>query len=142
LFGDRPGEPTPGERIVVRADARKKASFCKTGISKELLTPFTEDSTLDIFRLFSTRAARPVANFMPMQARKEAWVFEGNIAIDVDGREHRLQAGDGFIFDSARRHSFWNIGPGTARVLWRNSRPKAAKPIRNATARTTPSSRR
>ena len=68
--------------------------------------------------------------------------LEGNIAINVEGKEHRLQAGDGFRFASTRRHSFWNIGSGTARVLWVNARPKAAKPVRKANARTTPSSRR
>ena len=69
-------------------------------------------------------------------------MLEGNIAINVDGKEHRLQAGDGFRFASTLRHSFWNLGPGTARVLWVNAHPKAAKPVRKANARTIASSRR
>src|SRR5262245_19613591 len=39
----------PEEKIVVRAYERKNLMFWRTGISKELLTPPEDNSTLDIF---------------------------------------------------------------------------------------------
>jgi transcriptional regulator with XRE-family HTH domain len=141
LFDDGPPEPA-AERIVVRADDRKKLSFWRTGISKELLTPFTEDSPLNIFLVVLDPGGTTGSQLYAHAGEEGGLVLEGNIAINLDGREHRLQAGDGFRFASTRRHSFWNIGPGTARVLWVNARPKAAKRARNPTARATRGFRR
>jgi transcriptional regulator with XRE-family HTH domain len=130
LFGDGPEEPAIGERIVVRADERKKLSFWRTGISKELLTPHAEDSTLDIFLVVLDPGGTTGSQLYAHVGEEGGLVLEGSIAINVDGKEHRLQAGDGFRFASTRRHSFWNVGAGTARVLWVNARPKKAKPAR------------
>ena len=142
LSDDGPPESAARERIVVRADERKKLSFWRTGISKELLTPFTEDATLDIFLVVLDAGGTTASQLYAHAGEEGGLVLEGNIAINVDGKEHRLHAGDGFRFASTRRHSFWNLGPGTARVLWVNARPKAATPARKADARTTPTSRR
>jgi transcriptional regulator with XRE-family HTH domain len=130
LFGDGPEEPALGERIVVRADERKKLSFWRTGISKELLTPQAEDSTLDIFLVVLDPGGTTGSQLYAHVGEEGGLVLEGSIAINVDGKEHRLQAGDGFRFASTRRHSFWNVGAGTARVLWVNARPKKVKPTR------------
>jgi transcriptional regulator with XRE-family HTH domain len=130
LFGNDPPEPSAKERIVVRADERKKLSFWRTGISKELLTPQVEDSTLDIFLVVLDPGGTTGSQLYAHTGEEGGVVLEGSIAIHVDGKEHRLRAGDGFRFQSTLRHSFWNVGPGTARVLWVNARPKTKKPVR------------
>jgi transcriptional regulator with XRE-family HTH domain len=142
LFDDGRPESSAGERIVVRADERKKLSFWRTGISKELLTPFSEDAALDIFLVVLDAGGTTGSQLYSHAGEEGGLVLEGSIAINVDGKEHRLQPGDGFRFASTLRHSFWNLGPGTARVLWVNARPKAAKPVRKANARTIASSGR
>jgi transcriptional regulator with XRE-family HTH domain len=133
LFGDDPPEQSAKERIVVRADERKKLSFWRTGISKELLTPQAEDSTLDIFLVVLDPGGTTGSQLYAHAGEEGGVVLEGSIAINVDGKEHRLAAGDGFRFQSTRRHSFWNVGPGTARVLWVNARPQ--KPTNSARKR-------
>ena len=127
LFGDDPPQPSAKERIVVRADERKKLSFWRTGISKELLTPQVEDSTLDIFLVVLDPGGTTGSQLYAHAGEEGGIVLEGSIAIHVDGKEYRLHAGDGFRFQSTLRHSFWNIGPETARVLWVNARPKTTK---------------
>jgi uncharacterized cupin superfamily protein len=119
----------------------RKASFWRTGISKEL-DAIHRGFNAGYFPVVLDAGGKTGCQLYAHAGEEGSLVLDGNVAIDVDGKEHRLQAGDGFRLDSARRHSFWNIGPGTAHVLWVNARPKAAKPTRNTTARTTPSSRR
>jgi transcriptional regulator with XRE-family HTH domain len=130
LFGDGPPDPAAGERIVLRADERKKLSFWRTGISKEILTPQAEDSALDIFLVVLDPGGTTGSQLYTHAGEEGGLVLEGSIVINVDGKEHRLQVGDGFRFASKRRHSFWNIGAGIARVLWVNVRQKKTKPAR------------
>jgi transcriptional regulator with XRE-family HTH domain len=127
LFVNGQPELSSKERIVVRADERKKLSFWRTGISKELLTPQREDSTLDIFLVVLDPGGTTGSQLYAHAGEEGGVVLEGSIAIHVDGTEYRLGVGDGFRFQSTLRHSFWNIGPGVARVLWVNARPKTAK---------------
>jgi transcriptional regulator with XRE-family HTH domain len=124
LFTDGPAAPAADEKIVVRADERKKLTFWRTGISKELLTPQIEDATLDIFFVVLESGGTSGSQLYSHEGEEGGLVLEGSIAINIDGKEHRLQAGDSFRFTSTRQHSFWNAGTTTARVLWVNSRPQ------------------
>jgi transcriptional regulator with XRE-family HTH domain len=65
LFDNVGSEIDPTDQIVIRARDRKKLTFSQTGISKELLTPAKDKSTLDIFMVGSIQAAQAAASLYP-----------------------------------------------------------------------------
>jgi transcriptional regulator with XRE-family HTH domain len=132
LFGDEAAAPPQDDKIVVRSVERKKLTFWRTGISKELLTPQAENSTLDIFIVVLEPGGTSGSQLYSHAGEEAGTVLEGSIGINVDGKEYRLQAGDTFRFTSTRQHSFWNPGTSAARVLWVNSRPPQQKPARKS----------
>jgi transcriptional regulator with XRE-family HTH domain len=132
LFGDETSPPPQDDKIVVRAEERKKLTFWRTGISKELLTPQAENSTLDVFIVVLEPGGTSGSQLYSHEGVEAGTVLEGGIGINVEGKEYRLQAGDSFRFTSTRQHSFWNPGAVTARVLWVNSRPPQQKPQRKS----------
>lgn len=52
-----------------------------------------------------------------------AYVLEGTVEINLDGRIHLLHPGDSLFFPSEVRHSYRNPGRETARILWTNTPP-------------------
>jgi transcriptional regulator with XRE-family HTH domain len=119
------------EKIVVRAEERKKLMFWRTGISKELLTPPEDNSTLDIFITVIEPGGTSGSQAYSHAGEEAGTVLEGSVTINVEGKEYRLQTGDSFRFASTRQHSFWNPGSTAARVLWVNARPaQPEKPAR------------
>lgn len=129
LFSDHTVVPPIDERLVVRADERKQLTFWRTGISKELLTPPAENSTLDMFIVMIEPGGTSGSQLYSHEGEEAGTVLEGAIAINVEGKEYRLHAGDSFRFASTRQHSFWNPGTVAARVLWVNARLQG-KPAR------------
>lgn len=118
--------PHPADRIVVKADERKKLGFWRTGISKELLTPSRGSSGLEIFLIALEPGGTTGSQVYSHDGEEGGLVLEGQIVIEVEGVEHHLAEGDSFRFDSTRPHSFRNTGKGPARVVWVNAhRPKA-----------------
>jgi transcriptional regulator with XRE-family HTH domain len=128
LFGDAAVLPPSEDKVVVRADERKKLMFWRTGISKELLTPQVDHSTLDIFIVVLEPGGTSGSQLYSHEGEEAGTVMEGSVAINVEGEEYRLQSGDSFRFASTRQHSFWNPGAARARVLWVNARPPQEKP--------------
>jgi quercetin dioxygenase-like cupin family protein len=51
------------------------------------------------------------------------YVLEGMIELTVDGERATLCAGSSFFFRSLLPHSYRNIGPSSARILWVNTPP-------------------
>jgi transcriptional regulator with XRE-family HTH domain len=137
LFSDHTIAQPAEEKLVVRAGARKKLTFWRTGISKELLTPPQDDSTLDIFMVVIEPGGTSGSQLYSHAGEEAGTVIEGSLTINVDGKEYRLQAGDSFRFASTRQHSFWNPGSAPAHVLWVNARPAPTKPPRKGKRATT-----
>jgi transcriptional regulator with XRE-family HTH domain len=52
-----------------------------------------------------------------------AYVLEGRVEINLDGRIHVLHQGDSLFFPSEVPHSYRNTGRETARILWINTPP-------------------
>jgi transcriptional regulator with XRE-family HTH domain len=52
-----------------------------------------------------------------------AYVLEGEVEINLDGRIHVLHQGDSLFFPSEVPHSYRNPGRETARILWTNTPP-------------------
>jgi transcriptional regulator with XRE-family HTH domain len=112
LFDNVGSEIAPTDQIVIRARDRKKLTFGQTGISKELLTPAKDKSTLDIFMVALASGGTSGSQLYTHNGAEGGVVLKGSITINVDGTEHRLQEGDSFKFASTRQHSFWNPAQG------------------------------
>ena len=124
LFDESLSPPPPSEgTIVVRAGERKKLGFWRTGISKELLTPQTGKSGLEIFLVVIEPGGTTGSQVYTHDGEEGGLVLEGQIAIEVESEEHKLSAGDSFRFDSMRPHSFRNLSQTPARVIWVNAHP-------------------
>lgn len=119
--------PEPAvQRIVVRESERKKLGFWRTGIFKELLTPQTGLSGLEIFMITIEPGGTTGSQVYAHDGEEGGLVLEGEVSIEVEGAEHRLRKGDSFRFDSTRPHSFHNLGKKVARVVWVNAHPPKA----------------
>jgi transcriptional regulator with XRE-family HTH domain len=114
------------DRIIVRAGERKHLGFWRNGISKELLTPQTGKSGLEIFMLVIEPGGSTGSQVYIHDGEEGGLVIEGALTIEVDGREYHLDTGDSFRFDSGRPHSFRNVKKDPARAIWVNAHiPKA-----------------
>lgn len=119
--------PRPSvDSVVVRKGERKQLGFWRTGIFKELLTPQTGRSGLEIFMVTIEPGGTTGSQVYSHDGEEGGLVLEGTITIEVEGVEYRLGKGDSFRFDSTRPHSFKNIDRKAARVLWVNSHPPKA----------------
>jgi len=49
---------------------------------------------------------------------EHAYLFEGELTVQLEFETHRLRAGDSFYFDSVRPHMYRNDGDSPARGLW------------------------
>src|SRR5262249_43911877 len=124
LFDESLSPPPKSEnKIVVRAGERKKLGFWRTGISKELLTPQKGKSGLEIFMVVVEAGGTTGSQVYSHDGEEGGLVLEGTIAIEVEGEEYRLTAGDSFRFDSMRPHSFRNVAEHPARIIWVNAHP-------------------
>jgi transcriptional regulator with XRE-family HTH domain len=109
------------DKIVVRAGERKHLGFWRNGISKELLTPQTGESGLEIFMLVIEPGGNTGSQVYTHEGEEGGMVLEGAITIEVDSKVYQLSAGDSFRFNSGRPHSFRNVGREPARVIWVNA---------------------
>jgi transcriptional regulator with XRE-family HTH domain len=109
------------DKIVVRAGERKHLGFWRTGISKELLTPQTGESGLEIFMVVIEPGGNTGSQVYTHEGEEGGMVLEGAITIEVDGKVYQLSEGDSFRFGSGRPHSFSNVEKEPARVIWVNA---------------------
>ncbi|WP_342643894.1 helix-turn-helix domain-containing protein [Rhodoligotrophos ferricapiens] len=122
LFTEESPTPTKSESsTVTRAHSRKKLAFWRTGISKELVTPQTDNPGLDIFIVVIEPGGTTGEQVYTHAGEEGGLVLEGELEITISGETYRLNRGDGFRFESMKPHSFRNPGKGTTRVLWVNS---------------------
>ncbi len=127
LFDESLSAPAPeDDKIVVRASERKHFGFWRNAISKELLTPQTGTSGLEIFMLVIEPGGSTGSQVYTHDGEEGGVVLEGAITIEVDGNDYHLGVGDSFRFNSGRPHSFRNVKKEPARVIWVNAHvPKA-----------------
>jgi transcriptional regulator with XRE-family HTH domain len=109
------------DKIVVRARDRKHLGFWRTGISKELLTPQTGESGLEIFMVVIEPGGNTGSQVYTHEGEEGGMVLEGAIIIEVNGKVYQLSAGDSFRFSSSHPHSFRNVEKEPARVIWVNA---------------------
>lgn len=63
------------------------------------------------------------AGGMHHEGEEVGYVLEGRLALTVDSQTFLLEAGDAFVFNSNREHSYRNPGTALTRVLWINTPP-------------------
>jgi transcriptional regulator with XRE-family HTH domain len=123
LFAEETRVDTPEVGLIVRRSHRKQLSFWRTGISKELLTPNSDDSRLAMFLVLVEPGGTTGTQLYSHEGEEAGFVLEGSVVVNVEGHEYVLESGDSFRFASTRRHSFRNDGDSAAKVVWVNARP-------------------
>lgn len=116
MFDDRDSRAP----IIFRAGHRPPVPLLDQAIAVERVIPDAEGHTLrcNIVHVESG-ASSPGAQ---QHAGEEAgFLLDGQIELLIDGRAHRLSAGDAFAFRSDQPHSYRNVGPTRASVFWVNT---------------------
>lgn len=111
-------EDSDGDRIVARVRDRRRINLDATGVTKELLTPFTREPRLDIYMMTIEPDGSSGQEPYVHQGEEAGVVLEGGIELYVDNRQYILGEGDSFRFASNRPHRYLNAGRKTARVIW------------------------
>jgi transcriptional regulator with XRE-family HTH domain len=111
-----------GTQVVARVRDRVKMNFGKSGIVKELLTPFDASPRLDLYMMHLEPGAGAGDEPYVHQGIEAGLVLEGGFELEVDGRKHILGEGDSCGFSSSRPHRFRNAGRRKTRVIWVNYR--------------------
>ncbi len=111
-------EDGDGDRIVARVRDRRRINLEATGVTKELLTPFSREPRLDIYMMTIEPHGSSGTDAYVHQGEEAGVVLEGGIELYVDNRQYILGEGDSFRFASNRPHRYLNAGRKTARVIW------------------------
>ncbi|MCB2080919.1 MAG: helix-turn-helix transcriptional regulator [Novosphingobium sp.] len=106
------------DRIVARVNERRRIDLDRTGIHKELLTPFSRQPRLDLYLMTIEPHGSSSEEPFVHQGEEAGVVLEGGIELFVDGKRHILGEGDSFRFASNRPHRYLNAGRKTAKVIW------------------------
>ena len=113
---------TPDDRIIARKHDRQKIELNRTGITKELLTPFSTHPHLDIYQMTIEPEGSSSDEDFVHQGEEAGVVLEGGMELFVDGKRYVLGEGDSFRFPSSRPHRYLNAGRKPARIIWVNYR--------------------
>jgi transcriptional regulator with XRE-family HTH domain len=120
LFPLQEGAANDGPVRVARMDERKRIAMPRTGMSKELLTPFQMSPRLDIYIITIEPGGSTGDKPYVHQGEEAGFVLEGGIEVIVDGQKVILGVGDSFRFTSTSPHQYRNAGTTRARAVWIN----------------------
>jgi transcriptional regulator with XRE-family HTH domain len=119
LFG--PVRATAGDStVVVRGAARPELSLWRSGIAKQLLTPASDASGLNVYLVRLAPRGSTGEEFYVHQGEEAGLVLEGAMSLTVEGETYHLEAGDSFRFNSTTPHRFHNPLDDEAVVVWVN----------------------
>jgi quercetin dioxygenase-like cupin family protein len=106
-----------GERPIIVTDNLRTGK----GIQMERLIPYSREHLLqgNIHMVAPGGRSESIAH----AGEEIGYVLEGEIELVIDGKKMRAKRGDSFHFRSELPHSYRNVGPKLARVLWVNTPP-------------------
>jgi len=122
MFEEGGDQASVGDRIVARKNDHQRIELNRTGITKELLTPFNTAPRLDIFLMMIEPDGSSSDEDFVHQGEEAGFVLEGGMELFVDGKRYVLGEGDSFRFASSRPHRYLNAGNKSARIIWVNYR--------------------
>lgn len=106
---------------IVRGAARSELQLWRSGIRKQLLTPQTEGSRLNVYIVEMEPGADTGGELYTHKGEEAGLVMSGAMQLVIESESWTLQEGDSFRFLSSRPHRFANAAEGETRVLWVNA---------------------
>jgi transcriptional regulator with XRE-family HTH domain len=107
-----------GSRPMIALDPLRRGE----GISLERVIPYSAGHLLQC-NIHHIEAGGESAGPIQHVGEEVGYVLEGEIELIVDGRVHRLGAGDSFVFRSELPHHYRNTGEKAASIFWVNTPP-------------------
>ena len=118
MFDDREGR----EPVIARSGQRPAAAALEAvggSITLERIIPDSGDHLLQC-NILHVEAGACSPGEHSHAGEETGYLLDGNLELLIDGRAHRLSAGDAFAFHSDLPHSFRNVGQTRASVFWVN----------------------
>jgi quercetin dioxygenase-like cupin family protein len=112
-------EPAQANPYQVRPGERKRLD-AGPGVKMELLA---WGNTVMEPHLFTIAAGAGSGESYSHEGEEFLFVIRGAFDIELEGRSHRLRAGDSFYFESNTPHTWRNPGRTETVVLWVNTPP-------------------
>ena len=121
LFGASPSADGGSDQVVTRGQQRPELKLWRTGVSKQLLSPASADSKLNLFLVHLEPGGSTGDELYTHDGEEAGLVLEGEMLLTVDSETWSLKTGDSFRFASRRPHRFSNPAQDAkAVVLWVN----------------------
>lgn len=108
---------TSAEGVIVRAHERRRLEIGTKGMVKELLNR-DDGTSLQGMLVTIAPGGGSGGDSYAHDGEEIGHVLQGTLSIRIGTRSHTLSAGDTFCFQSTIPHSFENVGPDVASVLW------------------------
>jgi transcriptional regulator with XRE-family HTH domain len=122
LFEESDGEDgivfRAGERPIITLDPLRRGE----GISLERVIPYAAGHLLQC-NIHHIEVGGESAGPIQHAGEEVGYVLHGSIDLIVEGRTHRLQQGDSFVFASDLGHAYRNAGDEPASIFWVNTPP-------------------
>ena len=116
MFDDRDGKAP----IIFRAGHRPAVPVPDHAITVERVIPDADGHTLRC-NIFHVEAGASSEGEHQHAGEEAGYLLNGQIELLIDGRPHRLNAGDAFAFRADQPHSYRNTGSSRASVFWVNT---------------------
>jgi len=108
--------------VIVRHEARRKIQFTSGGATEELLSPRL-NAPIEMY-MTTFKPGFGTGNVPRQRVADEAGlVLAGEIELHMDGKVHRIRAGDSFLLPAGGSHLSNNPGPEDAVIVWVASAP-------------------
>lgn len=116
----------PQPWTIMRAGTRQSIGLAQRsgseGTRAEVLVPFGDGRLLEGFVVVIEPGGHSGGQIQH-KGEEVGYVLEGTLELTIEGRSHRLVAGDSFHFPSDLPHSYGNAGTTELRVVWINTPP-------------------
>jgi transcriptional regulator with XRE-family HTH domain len=113
-------------RYIVRSDQRRRLNVPHVGVVQEVVSP-PDPGAIEIYEIVLEPGASSGPETYSHEGEKAGLVLTGMLAIQLDGDEYVLEAGDSFRFPSTLLHRFANASESETRLIWIVLSPHTAR---------------